>query len=530
MTHPAIQFSAPLAATVLLDRAVSLAPQSTAMVSRSGRMTYAELDQASSRVASSLQRMGVHTGDRVAVALANDEPLVVIALAVWKAGAIFVGIPRVMSTAEKLHVLRDSVATLLVADRATSAAIESNRSDVDRLSMLVVEPEAEPGEWSALVDAGDRDFVTAVDPLAIAAIAYTSGTTGVPKGVMHSQHNVFLPGAITAHRGSITADEPMIVINPMTTLNTMITSVLTTLPAMAKCVLGDRHDAVSIAALIEQEQVVCLSTVPTIYYDLLTNPAVKPSQLASLTNPRVGGAPMSEAMKELFASRFGIKPTTSYALTEAPTLVSRQDLGAETTEGACGFPLPHISVEILDDGGQPVPTGEAGEICFGPQTNGPWAGVYRPMLGYWGRPEETAAAMRNGLVRTGDIGKLNEFGELFILERRSQMIIRGGSNIYPSEVERAVIGDDDVLQCCVVPRPDDRLGEIVVAFVEPVVGRTIDLVALEARCRRELAVYKVPSEFHVVAELPKTPLGKVNRTKVAALLADHPTIPRKKLQ
>ncbi|MDE0238425.1 MAG: fatty acid--CoA ligase family protein, partial [bacterium] len=195
----------------------------------------------------------------------------------------------------------------------------------------------------------------------------------------------------------------------------------------------------------------------------------------------------------------------------------RQDPDLPIVEGSCGRPLPHIQVEVLDDDGQPVPTGEVGEICFGPQRDGHWAGVYRTMLGYWGRPDLSAEALRGGVVRSGDLGRFDADGELYIVERRSQLIIRGGNNIYPAEVERVLGADSRVAECCVVGRPDPRLGEKVVAFVQPAAGANVGVEDLLSLCRVNLAPYKVPDDVRFVEAFPRSPLGKIARAKVQAM-------------
>ena len=228
---------------------------------------------------------------------------------------------------------------------------------------------------------------------------------------------------------------------------------------------------------------------------------------------------MSEEHKQLFTDRFGVRPVTSYASTEAPTLVTRQDEGDEGGVDDLGRPLPHIAVDIRDAEDRVLPTGETGEICFGPTVEGPWAGVYRTLLGYWNRPEETAETLRHGVVHSGDVGRLNEDGTLVLVDRRSQLIIRGGSNIYPAEIERVLAGHPGVADCCVVGRPDVRYGEVVVAAVQRAPGVAVSAAELQALCREQVASYKVPEEIRLFDSLPRGPLGKVARREVAGLLA-----------
>ncbi|HET6965132.1 MAG TPA: class I adenylate-forming enzyme family protein [Acidimicrobiales bacterium] len=513
LNAPPIDFARPLSIDLMLRRAVANAPGATALVGTSGRIDYRTLDEASNRAAHALARLGVRAGDRVAVSLPNDLPIVVAIMGIWKLGAVSVGVHRALARPEKEFFLDDSGASVLLADPGVAADIGANLSQRAGLrDILTVD------EWQAQLEEADASPPgRLVDPLDLAAVAYTSGTTGLPKGVMHSQHNALLPGAVSVHRGSFGPDEPIAVVHPLTILNLMVLNPLTTLAALSTCVLCDRHDAPFLAGRIRDEKVACISVVPTIFYELLTSPEVSAADLATLTKPRTGGAAMAEEIKRLFTERFGVRPVTSYASTEAPTLVTRQDEDAAPVEGSCGPPLPHIELKILDDDDREVAVGEAGEVSFGPKREGEWAGVYRTMLGYWERPEETARTLRGGLVHSGDIGRIDEYGELHLLERRSQLIIRGGSNIYPAEVERVLRRDPRVVDCCVVGRPDERYGEVVVAFVEAAPESGLAVPDLLRLCEGNLARYKVPSEIRIVGQLPRGPLGKVSRADVKRL-------------
>lgn len=501
---PSIDFSRPLSLRPLLDRSVAEVPDKTAVVGASGRLSYVELADEVTRVAAALDGLGVQPGDRVAVCLPNDVDIVVALMGIWARGAVFVGVHTVLAPPEKRYLLDDCDPSLFLA------ADPSEEVDTPRVIGL--------DEWRSRVACADPlDPWPEVDPLAVAAIAYTSGTTGHPKGVMHSQHNALLQGAVASFRGSYDADDVFLCVQPLTILNLQVLNPLTTVQALATCAIADRPDPVSLARWIRQEGVTHFAVVPTVAYDLLTHPEIHPEDLARVTKPRVGGAGMPEAAKLLFEERFGAKPATSYALTEGPTLVARQDLDRPIIEGSCGRPLPHIEVMVLDDDDRPVPVGEVGEICFGPRRDGPWAGVYRTMLGYWGRPELSAETLRGGIVHSGDLGRFDADGELYIVERRSQLIIRGGNNIYPAEIERVLGAESRVAECCVVGRADDRLGEVVVAFVQPAIGVEVTAEDLIGLCRANLASFKVPSEIFFVEAFPRSPLGKIARSQVQAM-------------
>ena len=326
-----------------LDRAVAAVPDKTAIVGASSRLTYRELADEVSKAATVLDGLGLRAGDRVAVSLPNDIDVVVALLGTWARGAVFVGVHTVLAPPEKRYLIDDCQPSLYLTTDFSEGAGAPQVIGLDH--------------WRSRVTSADPlDPFPEVDPLAVAAIAYTSGTTGNPKGVMHSQHNALLPGAVAVARGSYDADDIFLCVQPLTILNLQVLNPLTTIQAHATCVIADRHDPVSLARWIKQEGVTHFAVVPTVAYDLLTHPDVHPHDLATLTKPRVGGAGMPEPVKLLFEERFGAKPATSYALTEGPTLVARQDLDRPIVEGGCGRPLPHIEVQVLDDDDRPVPT------------------------------------------------------------------------------------------------------------------------------------------------------------------------------
>jgi acyl-CoA synthetase (AMP-forming)/AMP-acid ligase II len=490
-----------------LDAAARECPESPALVGASGRLTYAELHAAVLRAAAALAGLGVAAGERVALSLPNDVDLVIAFLATLRLGAIQVGVHRVLAPPEKRFALADCGARVCIADGEVARALEQLRGELPELRHVI-----ELGAWRERAAASAPLAAAApADPHAPAAIAYTSGTTGTPKGVVHSQHNVLLPGAVFARLGYARAHEPIGVMLPLTILNLMVLGPLTALSVRSKAVLIDRRDAPGIAEWIRRERVAIFNAVPTLVHDLLTHPDVDPAALASVTQPRIGGAGSPESFRELFRERFGTDLASSYALTEGPTLVTREHAGEPRIPGSLGRALPHVEVTIRDEGDRELAVGETGEICVGPRHEGPWAGVYRPMLGYWNRSDDSARALRGGRLHTGDLGRLDAEGRLYLVERRSELMIRGGSNIYPSEIERVLRLDPRVADCAVVPRPDARLGEGVIAFVEPAAGEPPDPETLLALCRANLARYKVPEEIRVLEALPRGPMGKVAR-------------------
>ena len=513
--RPAIPGGPQLAARVL-DPGLETHPNREALVGRNGRYSWRELDAEANRAAHALAGLGIAPGDRVATALPNDVDIVIAVLACMRLGALWLGINLPLAPPEKAYLARDSGARVVLAAPEAAAelgALAAELPDLERV--ITVAPGTDDDEWRPLVAAAVATMPAIdVDPFAPAAIAYTSGTTGYPKGAVHSQHNLLLPGAVARARRQYGDDDRVGVVLPLTILNLIALGPLLAWQTGAACVAIDRTDAPGLARWIREERITAISTVPTIMHGLLTHPDVTADDLATLSTPGVGGADCPEAFRDMYRRRFGREVTVGYGLTEAPTAVTMTDPDSPPVAGSAGRALPHVRVVIIDDDGAEAPTGTTGEICVGPATEGDWAGVYTPMLGYWGRPDATAAALRDGLLHTGDLGAVDAAGELFVRDRRNDLIIRGGANVYPAEVERVLHADARVAACAVVGGPDDRLGERVVAFVQVAAGQHVTREELRDVCTANLARYKVPEELHFVRSFPRTPMGKIRKTEL----------------
>jgi acyl-CoA synthetase (AMP-forming)/AMP-acid ligase II len=378
-------------------------------------------------------------------------------------------------------------------------------------------------EWRQALEAADAGAPRVdVDPGAVAGIAYTSGTTGRPKGVMHSQYNLLVPGAALVASRGYDADLRKADCLALTILNMMVLTTLTTAQAGGCCIVMDRLDPVGIAQWVRDEQATTWNGVPAMLYSLATDDSIAAEDLASLREVWSGGDSLPPETARLFHEKFGITPVGTYGLTEAPTVVTIDPLAGEFPAGTSGRPLPHLDVTIRDDEGDVLPAGEVGEVCVGPTSAGDWAGVYRPMLGYLHHDEATASALAGGVLHTGDLGALDADGFLAIRARRNAVIIRGGANVYPAEVERVILTVDGVKACAVFGVPDERLGQRVAAVLEAWPGAEPSPDEVVERCRGELAKYKVPETVVVVDELPRNAMGKVERGKLAGFLTEGP--------
>jgi acyl-CoA synthetase (AMP-forming)/AMP-acid ligase II len=241
--------------------------------------------------------------------------------------------------------------------------------------------------------------------------------------------------------------------------------------------------------------------------------------LRSLTDTWTGGTYLSESVRNAFEGRFGCRVSATYGLTEAPTVVTIENRDEPRMPGCSGTPLPHLVVEIRD-GEKVQPSGETGEITVRAQQNGEWAELYRPMLGYLGKPEATAETIRDGVLFTGDIGYLDSDGRLFVRDRRNALILRGGANVYPAEVERVLLEAPGVRGAAVIGVPDERLGQRVGAAVEVEEGCILDDDALSSHCSAQLARYKVP-ELWKFGTLPRNAMGKIARVELETWFADN---------
>ncbi len=509
-SRPAIPGNAPQTVADVLAAGLAHHPEREALVGRHSRYTYATLDRAADAAAGALWQLGVRPGDRVAACTANHPDIVVAFLGAMRIGAIWVGINRPLAPPEKAYMLADAGVCVLLGERAMCEQVQSLRASLPSLQHVLVMEAGDAGcDWARSLAAAPAAPRQDIDPFAPAAIAYTSGTTGFPKGAVHSQHNLLLPGAVAAGTGVYPQGQVHGVLLPLTILNLMVLVPLLAFQIEGCCVCMDRVDAVGVAEWVARERIGHFAAVPAIYHDLLTNEQVRKEDLASLARPEVGGAECPPEFLRLYRERFGSDVAIGYGMTEAPTAVTRSLGERPPVPGLIGRAVPQIRIRLLAQDGSEAPDGEPGEICVAPADTGPWAGVYTPMLGYWGKPEETRKALAGGLLHTGDIGERGEDGDFYIRGRRNELILRGGANVYPAEVERVLHNDARVAACAVFGVRDERLGERVVAAVVLAVGASAEPAELQEHCRRELARYKVPEHVYFVETLPRNSMGKI---------------------
>ena len=509
----------PRTAAAILDATLIRAPERTALVGRSGRYTFADLDRAANRAAFALAELGVRPGDRVAASLPNDVAIAIAFLASQRMGAIWVGINRSLAPPEKAYMLADSGARVLLADPEMLEPMAAHRDDLPDLEhALTVDPAKPDSGWLGRLAAAPAEPprpAVELDPLAPGAIAYTSGTSGFPKGAVHSQRNMVLIATVRNLDivGALPADVTVGMLLALTILNLQIRGPLSAWYGGRCLACIDRGDVESVAAAVRKERIGSMDMVPTQVRDMLRHPNVSDEDLESLVQVTVGGADCPDELMAALRKRIP-SVVTGYGMTEGPTGVARND---GSFPGSGYRALPHVELEVVDEGDDPLRPGEEGEICVRPARTGPLADVYTPMLGYWGRPEATREALRNGRYHTGDMGVMDAEGSLTISGRRSELILRGGSNVYPAEVERVLHEHPGVAAGAVLGIADERLGERVVAAVQCREGASLREEELRAHVRKSLARYKVPDRIEFVSEMPRNAMQKIVKRRLLPL-------------
>jgi acyl-CoA synthetase (AMP-forming)/AMP-acid ligase II len=334
-----------------------------------------------------------------------------------------------------------------------------------------------------------------------ALMIYTSGTTGRPKGVMLDHANIESMTGMLLAQDIFRADDKALLILPLFHVNAIMASVVVPLSVGGSSYIAERFDAQSFWSLVEQERPAFFSAVPAIYLFLTNLPDDVHPDVSSLRLAFCGAAPMPADAIRAFESRYGIPVLEGYGLSESTVALTFNPID-DRRPGTVGKPLGGLELRVVDTDGGPLPVGHDGEvIARGPNI----------MRGYLNKPAQTAAALQDGWLWTGDVGHFDDDGYLVLVDRKKDLIIRGGENISPSEVEAVLQTHPSVAQAAVVGRPDPVMGEEPVAFVVPTPGATINEADVIAHCRAVLARFKVPRAIHAVDTLPRNAVGKVTK-------------------
>ena len=500
---------APVDVAARLRRTAAARPDHAALIWADGTRTYAELDTRADAATAALQDLGVQPGDRVAFVLGTTPTFVEAAAAVLRAGATMVPLLPGLAPDELRFALVDSGAKVAVLGPERGAEVVALRGELPQVEHLITVDGSIDGSlvWEELLDAAGTPSLGEREPDDLAALVYTSGTTGRPRGAMLTRANLAAnQDQSLAGRFEVNADDLVLLVLPMAHIYSLNVGLGASVTAGATMVLIERFDPLAVLRTIERDRVTVLLGAPPMYVAWLESGALPDADLSSVRLAVSGAAPLPVQIYERFEAATGIRIEEGYGLTEASPSVTANSMGPEPRPGSVGLPLPGIQLRLVDDDGHDVVRGDPGEV---------WVRGPNVFQGYWNDAEATDRVLTpDGWLRTGDVGTQDEDGYLYLVDRKRDLIIVNGFNVYPREVERVLLEDDRVGQAAVIGAPHPLSGETVIAFVVPRSGAEVDTDALMARCRERIARYKSPSRIEVTDHLPHTATGKLRRREL----------------
>ncbi|MFG2497600.1 long-chain fatty acid--CoA ligase [Streptomyces sp. NPDC048441] len=479
-------------------------PHRTAFRYEDSTISYGELHTRTTQLARALRESGVRRGDRIAYLGPNHPAFLETFFAAGMLGAVFVPLNTRLAAPELAHQLTDSGAgTLVHAPAHTQAAVQLH--DLAPAVRTYVEVGPAYAELLATAAAGTDPLDEPVTGDDVSIIMYTSGTTGRPKGAMLTHANLTWNAVNVLVDADLTSDTIALVTAPL--FHTAGLNMLT-LPVLLKggtCVLVESFDADATLGLVERHGVTAMFGVPTMYEQMVRRPRWRTADLASLRVLMCGGAPVPAPLIAAYAER-GLVFQQGYGMTEAsPGVLFLDAEHAVSKAGSAGVPHFFTDVRVVRPDLTDADPGEAGEVLV----RGPHV-----MPGYWGLPQESAAVFADGWLRTGDAARQDADGYVTIADRLKDMIISGGENIYPAEVESALLAHPDVVDCAVIGVPDEKWGEVPRAVIVAREGAAPEPDALLASLVGHLAKYKIPKSLVVAAELPRTASGKLRKPEL----------------
>jgi long-chain acyl-CoA synthetase len=496
--------------------AAAATPDKPALILDGARMTYAELDTLSDQVAAGLRAAGIGRGEAVGLQLPNIPQFLVTYLGVLKAGAVVVPMNVLLKGPEVEHYLRDSQARAVITwDGVAGEAAKGAHAAGDVPVYVVVtgmgsipEGARDASELSAAVE-GSFD-IEPTDPTDTAVILYTSGTTGRPKGAELTHFQLYMNCDLAGRLIGAERDDVVLTVLPLFHVFGLSSIANLCLRAGATMTLVPRFEVTHVLEVIQRDRATIFAGVPTMFIALLHAPDLDAYDLSSLRASFSGGASIPGEVVRAFEARFGIAVLEGYGLSETASSASFNRFEARKV-ASVGKAMWGVELRVVDEEDKPLPPGpdHPGEIVIR---------GHNVMKGYHNQPEATAEAMKNGWFHTGDIGYMDDDGFYFIVDRKKELIIRGGYNVYPREIEEVLHAHPAVAAAAVIGVPDDRLGEEVAAVVALKPGQSVTEAELIAFCKERVAAYKYPRTIRFLDALPMGPTGKVLKKELKAQL------------
>jgi long-chain acyl-CoA synthetase len=493
------------------------------------RLTYRQVNEMANQVANGLKAAGIRRGDKVAVTCPNIPYFPILSYGIMKTGAILVPLNVLLKRREIAYHLSDSEAAGYICFQGTDQfpvaeegyAGFNDAKTCDHLWMIPTIPGADsPIEGvPTLVDLMHNQPHT-FDPVPTrpddtCVIIYTSGTTGRPKGAELTHSNITINAMVTREMCDSTTEEVMLVVLPLFHSFGFTCLMQTGVLAAATLVLLPRFEPAAVFSAFQDENVTLFAGVPTMYWDLLNFPDAEKYDLEKIAKTlRIctsGGAAMPVEVMRKFEERFHVPILEGYGLSETSPVASFNQLNKPRKPGSIGFPVWGVEMKVVDHDMNELPVGETGEIVIR---------GHNIMKGYYKRDEANDEAFRGGWFHSGDLGYKDEDGYYFIVDRSKDMIIRGGFNVYPREVEEVLMSHPDVSLAAVIGVPHEEYGEEVMAYIIPEPGSNVTPKDIITWSKKEMAGYKYPRTVQIVKSLPMGPTGKILKTELRKLAAE----------
>ena len=493
----------------ILDDCVQSHPHKEALVCGDHSLDYATFNARACQVAHGLCVKGIQPNDHVALSCPNLIYFPILWMGIIKAGAVMVPLSTMLHAREMAHRLADSDAKLYICmdDVSTGSKGREAFSAVDSCEHFIVLPALTKSTsavvderlWNAFMDAQPKTFDTAHrEPEDTCLIIYTSGTTGQPKGAALSHSNLMMNATMSKQLFELDQDTRSLIVLPL--FHCFALSILNlTLLSKGTVVLMPQFEATAVQETLVDKAITLFAGVPTMYWKLLHNARCE-SLSPTLRVCLAGGAPFPLELQRDFEARYDVDILDGYGLSEASALVTSNGLHGQRKRGSVGQTLDGVEIQIVDPNMQEVPCGTVGEIIIR---------GHNVMKGYYNSPKSTQQVLEGGWLHTGDLGSIDDEGYVFIVDRLSDMIIRGGFNVYPREIEEVMMTHPAISLVAVVGVPDDVYGEEIKAFVTLKDAMTLDTQSLKSWCKEQIAAYKYPRIIEFSDALPLGPSGKI---------------------